>query len=138
MNGYEFTKFESNFTNKVKAKTSDLNNYFHVYEASIVAMQASHAFEIHGIDFKETDDYKDAMFWYYETTQSCNKKEAINWAKYYMMNAIAYGIETKNLDWRTKFLAAWDMFNELTNGCYTSTISDQALKFNHDAYNGRR
>ena len=49
---------------------------------------------------------------------SCNEQEAVNWMKYYMANAIAYGIQTKNLDWRTKFLAAWDLFLELTGGRY--------------------
>ena len=109
MNGYEFTKFESDYTSKVKAQA---------YEASVVAMQAAHAFEVNCIDYKEEDDYKDAQYWFIETTMSCNKEERISWMKYYMANAIAYGIQTKNLDWKTKFLAAWDLFEEITEGRY--------------------
>lgn len=104
MDGYEFTRFEADFTSKVKARA---------YEASVVAMQCKQAFERAGQDFKEDDDYKDAKHWFIDTTMSCDKEEATNWMKYYMANAIAYGIQTKNLDWRTKFLAAWDIFRSL-------------------------
>lgn len=107
MTGYEFTRFDADYTSKIKAKS---------YEASVVAMQAERAFYINGKDYKEEADYQDAKDWFYETTMSCNEAEAINWMKYYMANAIAYGIQTKNLDWRTKFLAAWDIFVELTKG----------------------
>lgn len=104
MTGYEFTRFEADYTSKVKAQA---------YEASVVAMQAAHAFEVAGKNYKEDPDYQDAQNWFYETTMSCNDEEAKKWMEYYMRNAIAYGIETKNLDWRTKFLAAHDIFNEL-------------------------
>ena len=109
MTGYEFTRFEADFTNKVKSQA---------YEASVVAMQAMHNFEICNEDYKENADYIDAKNWFVETTMSCDKDEAVNWMKYYMANAIAYGIQTKNLDWRTKFLAAWDLFKSLTDGKY--------------------
>lgn len=109
MNGYEFTRFTADFTSKVKAQS---------YEASVVAMQAERAFGLNGKDYKEEPDYIDAKEWFLETTMSCNEAEAINWMKYYMANAIAYGIQTKNLDWRTKFLAAWDLFKHLTEGRY--------------------
>lgn len=104
MTGYEFTRFEANFTSKMKARS---------YEASIVALQAEEAFCKNGKDYKEDPDYIDCKDWFIETTMSCNTEEAINWMKYYMANAIAYGIQTRNLDWRTKFLAAWDIFNKL-------------------------
>ena len=121
MNGYEFTRFDADFTSKVKAKA---------YEASVVAMQVKHIFEADFIDYHEKADYIDAKGWFYETTMSCDKNEAINWMKYYMANAIAYGIQTKNLDWRTKFLAAYDIFNELTGGRYV--VSDKFYRFNQN------
>lgn len=102
MNGYEFTKFESDFTSVCKARA---------YEASIVAFQIEYSNP--GVDFRKDADYKDAQFWFLETTQSCNRAEAIKWMAYYMSNAIAYGIQTKNKDWRTKFLAAYDLYNGL-------------------------
>ena len=107
MTGYEFTRFESDFTSKVKAQA---------YEASVVAFQIE--YDNPGVDFKQDADYIDAKDWFIETTMSCDKDEAINWMKYYMANAIAYGIQTKSLDWRTKFLAAWDLFKELTDNRY--------------------
>lgn len=118
MNGYEFTRFEADFTSKVKAQA---------YEASVVAEQARQAFEKAGDDYKANPDYEDAKNWFIETTMSCDNDEAINWMKYYMANAIAYGIQTKFLDWRTKFLAAWDLFVSLTGGRYT--MSTEQAKF---------
>jgi len=117
MNAYEFTRFEANFMIKQKAQS---------YEASVVAYQIE--YNNPGIDFRTDADYIDAKDWFIETTMSCDKKEAINWMQYYMANAIAYGIETKNLDWRTKFLAAYDLFNSLTDG--KSTRSNDFYKFN--------
>lgn len=122
MNGYDFTRFEADFTSKVKARA---------YEASVVAAQAAHAFEKSGKNYKDEADYKDAKHWFIETTMSCNEEEALNWLKYYMVNAIAYGIATKNLDWRTKFLAAWDIFEGLTGGKYT--MSTTQAKFLQNA-----
>ena len=103
MTGYEFTKFSADYTSKVKAGS---------YEISVVAFQIEYSNP--EVDFREDADYVDAKNWFLETTMSCNKREAINWMKYYMANAIAYGIQTKNKDWRTKFLAAFDLYNELT------------------------
>lgn len=98
MTGYEFTRFESDFTSKQKASS---------YDAGTVAFQIKQSNP--GVDFKNDPDYKDAKDWFIETTMSCDRDEAINWMNYYMANAIAYGIQTKNLDWRTKFLAAYDI-----------------------------
>ena len=104
MNGYEFTRFEADFTSKVKAQG---------YDCREVARQAARAWELRGKDYSLDPDYEDARDWFIETTMSCNRSEALNWMKYYMANAIAYGIMTKNLDWKTKFLAAWDLFHEI-------------------------
>lgn len=104
MSGYEFTRFEADFTNKAKA-------HGYACEARVIHDMCVKAL---GDDFRNDADYKDAKFWFIETTMSCDKEEAINWMKYYMENALAYGIETKNLDWRTKFLAAYDILQGLT------------------------
>lgn len=102
MNGYEFTRFEADFTAKVKAQHYDVVEV----QRSIVARANT--------DLRKTADYDDAKDWFIDTTMSCTQREAISWMNYYMANAIAYGIQTKNLDWRTKFLAAYDLFIELT------------------------
>ena len=116
MIGYEFTRFEADFTNKVKAQA---------FDASTVVFLIS--YNNPTIDFRSESDYKDSKNWFLETTMSCTGKEAIGWMKYYMANAIAYGIQTKNKDWRTKFLAAWDLFNSLTNGKYA--MNNKQAKF---------
>ena len=105
MTGYEFTRYEADFTSKTKAQA---------YDAATVAHMI--AYNNPTADFRNDDDYIDAEHWFMETTMSCDKDEAINWMEYYMANAIAYGIQTKNRDWRTKFLAAYDLFNSLTGG----------------------
>lgn len=116
MTGYEFTRFDADFTSNMKARA---------YDASTVAFQIE--YNNPGINFREDEDYKDAEHWFIDSTMSCDEDEAINWMKYYMVNAIAYGIQTKNLDWRTKFLAAWDIFNDLTKGGYA--MSKEQAKF---------
>ena len=116
MTGYEFTRFESDFTSKAKAQA---------YDAGTVAHLIS--YNNPGVDFRSEADYKDAKNWFIETTMSCTEKEAIGWMKYYMENAIAYGIQTKNKDWRTKFLAAYDLFNSLTKG--RTAMSNRQAKF---------
>lgn len=117
LNGYEFTRFEADYTSKVKAET---------YDASTLAWKILYSFPG---DYKENADYKDAKFWLYEVTMSCNGDEAVKWMKYFMLNAIAYGIQTKNLDWKTKFLAAYDIFVELTGGGFTGPSTDKMVKF---------
>lgn len=118
MNGFEFTRYEADFTSKAKAQS---------YEASVVAMMAMQSFEKKLMDYKEDPDYQDATNWFIETTMSCDRNERINWMKYYMANAIAYGIKTKNLDWKTKFLAAWDLFVSLTGGRYAMGPTETKL-----------
>lgn len=102
MTGYEFTRFDADYTSKCKASA---------YEASIVAFQIEYNSKTE--DLRLNPDYIDAKEWFIDTTMSCDREEATNWMKYYMANAIAYGIQTKNLDWRTKFLAAYDLYNGL-------------------------
>ena len=103
MTGYEFTRFEADFTSKAKAQG-------YACESKVVQMMCVKAL---GDDFRNDADYIDAKNWFIDSTMSCDQEEAINWMKYYMANAIAYGIQTKNLDWRTKFLAAYDILEGL-------------------------
>lgn len=105
MNAYEFTRMDVDFTCVLKARA---------YDANVVAIMAKEVFDKSGVNYKDIPDYKDSMHWFIETTMSCDEQEAVNWMKFYMVNSIAYGIQTKNLDWRTKFLAAYDIFNDLT------------------------
>ena len=119
MNGYEFTRFESDYRSKVKAQA---------YDANYIRHRLLDTFAKQNINYKDLPDYKDSEFWFFETTSSCTEKEAIDWMRYYMTNAIAYGIATKNLDWRTKFLAGYDLFIELTGGKYA--MSNREAKFN--------
>lgn len=105
MTGCEFTRLDADFTSNTKAQA---------YDARTVAFQIE--YNNPDVDFRKDADYEDAKFWFIESTLSCDEDEAINWMKYYMVNAIGYGIKTKNLDWRTKFLAAYDLFNSLTGG----------------------
>lgn len=116
MNGYEFTRIDLDFTASMKARAYDVNT---------VAFQIEYNNPC--VDFRQDADYKDAEHWFIETTMSCDQDEAINWMQYYMANAIAYGIQTKSLDWRTKFLAAYDLFNSLTKG--RSAMSNRQAKF---------
>lgn len=116
MTGYEFTRIDLDFTSRMKAQA---------YDAGTVAFQIE--YNNPGVDLRADEDYKDAEHWFIETTMSCNEQEAMEWMKYYMANAIAYGIQTKNLDWRTKFLAAYDLFNHITIG--RSAMSNKQARF---------
>ena len=118
MTGYEFTRFEADFTNRMKAMH---------YDAGTVAFKIKQSNPT--IDFRKDPDYKDAEHWFIDTTMSCDPEEAVTWMKYYMANAIAYGIETKNRDWRTKFLAAYDLFISLTDG--KTAMSNKQARFLH-------
>lgn len=105
MNGHDFTRIDVDFTAKIKARKYSFNE---------VAVRLERA--VNGLaNLRVTEDYEDAKYWFVDTTMSCDLEEAIGWMKFYMENAIAYGIQTKNLDWRTKFLAAYDLFNELAS-----------------------
>lgn len=102
MNAYEFTRFEADFTNTLKAKSYNITDM----AKKIYATSG-------GRDFRKDSHYKECEDMYVELTMSCDKKEAIGWMQYWMVNAIAYGIQTKNLDWKCKFLAAYDLYNSL-------------------------
>lgn len=103
---YDWTRFEADYTSKVKAQA---------YDANIVAMKAMRCFELKCIDYKEAPGYTDARETFLDLTMSCDREEAANWMNYWMSNAIAYGIQTKKMDWKTKFLAAYDLFEEIVH-----------------------
>lgn len=99
MNAYEFTRFEADFTAREVSKKYDLGTI---------------EFMIHynnpGKDFSQDPEYIDAYNTFMELTMSCTYNEAIKWAHYWIVNAIAYGNQTKNKDWMQKFLAANDLY----------------------------
>lgn len=105
MTGYEFVKFEVDFESRIKAQS---------YEICKVANKCKRVFDDSQSNYWQDPDYIDAKHCFIETTASCSKDEAIDWMRYYMVNAIAYGIQTKNLDWMPKFLAAWNLYKGLT------------------------
>lgn len=105
MTGYEFTRFEADFTSKMKAKK--------YYDVNMLAFLITSDYEKASVNYLELPDYSDAKGWFIDSTMSCDLDEAKQWMKYYMSNAIAYGIQTKNIDWQTKFMAAYDIFSSL-------------------------
>lgn len=102
MTAYEFTRFESDYTSKAKAGFYDANII-----ASLLEQRNS------GKDLRKQPEYKEADFVYFELTGSCDRQEAMSWMKYWMANAIAYGIQTGDTKWGYFFLAAYDLMQEL-------------------------
>ena len=103
LNGFEFTKINyliRNIDAQRIAKDYPSSNI--VYD--IVRINP---------DIRKDEDYIDATDWFMETTMSCNAEETIAWMGFYMANAIAYGMETKNLDWKAKYVAAYDILRIL-------------------------
>ena len=99
MNAYEFTRFDADFTAKAKAGAYDIRTLaflidYHDKEKAL----------------RQSGDYADCKETFIELTMSCTEEEAKRWMEYWMANAIAYGLETQNRDWRTKFLAAYDIY----------------------------
>lgn len=99
MNAYEFTRFEADFTAKEKVKGYDVGTVEYLIE-----------YNAHGKNLRADAEYIDARDTFIELTMSCNEAEALNWLKYWAANAIAYGNQTRNKDWRHKFLAANDLY----------------------------
>lgn len=104
MTGYEFTHYyQPNFSARVKAEGYP----FHAVYTKIMLKVP---------DIQSSASYADAKEWIIDVTMSCDKQEALAWMNTYMVNAIAYGIETKDLDWQNKFVAAFDIMTELLGG----------------------
>lgn len=116
MTAYEFTRFDADFTKKVKAQS---------YQANVVALQIELAHKT--VDPRQKAEYSEAKNIFIECTMSCNQKEAAGWMEYWAVNAIAYGLQTKAKDWQYKFLAAYDLWSELVPG--PKAMSQQQAKF---------
>ena len=102
LSAYEFTRFDADFTAKEKTQYYDLR-----------AVEFLIEYRAKGVDLRKTDDYKECKDTFIELTMSGDLEEAISWMEYWMANAMAYGNQTRNLDWRTKFLAAYDIHEGL-------------------------
>ena len=63
-----------------------------------------------------TDDYRETLDVYIDETMSCDSPEdAVSWMVHVGRLAIQYGLDTKNLDWKVKFMVAWDISHNLTS-----------------------
>lgn len=92
---------------------------FFKYDAGIDALPKARKYDKEAIadklvkeeEIRKNTDYQQTMYWILKTATKFDQDEAIDWMNYYMEVAIAYGIETKNLDWKTKFMACWDAYD---------------------------
>ena len=75
------------------------------YDARALAFRITYQNEA----IRATDAYEEELDRVYEATMSCDRQEAIMWTIKFMENAIRYGIATRNLDWKVRFLAAYDV-----------------------------
>lgn len=98
MIGYDFVK-------KYNTQTREIPQY----KMNELAKKVEMSFVKAG-DSYQNDDYYDSQEWMMEVTSSCDKEEAIDWMKYFMDKAVIYGKKEKNKDWKTKYLAAYDMY----------------------------
>lgn len=63
---------------------------------------------------KCTEEYRETMNVYIDETMSCDADEAFHEMVHFGRMAIQYGLDTKNLDWKVKFIVAWDISHNLT------------------------
>ena len=104
MTALEFIKFRPDWMTK-SFKRAEL-----AFDSDVLAMKAKESIK----DYKNDSDYNETLDLLYDVTMSCDKQKAIDWARYYMKTAIVYGLDSQNLDWKTKFLAAHDLLEALT------------------------
>lgn len=72
---------------------------------------------IYGIpDYQQDEDYTSCRRLLLATIKDVSDEKAISWMKLFMVKAIAYGIESRNLDWKPKFLAAYKIFTAISRG----------------------
>lgn len=64
-------------------------------------------------NIRKTAEYQNTKSCYYDCTMSCDRGEAKGWLKAFMERAINYGEQTKNLDWKEKYLAAYDILKDI-------------------------
>lgn len=104
MTALEFIKFRPDWMAKSFKRAE------RAFDSDVLAMKAKESIK----NYKNNSDYNETLELLYDVTMSCSKQEAIKWAEYYMKTAIVYGLDSKNLDWRTKFLASYDLLEALT------------------------
>ncbi len=100
MTAYEFTRFDVDFLNNLKA---------YKYNISDVSSKITS----NNPDIRTEQPYEDAKSTFIELTMSCETHEAVSWMKSWILQSIGYGIQTKNRDWMHKFLAAEDILHSL-------------------------
>lgn len=62
---------------------------------------------------RSSELYKEAKEFYIDETMSCDEEEATRELKLWEKDAIAFGYETKDRDWRVFFLAAFDLIESI-------------------------
>lgn len=65
-------------------------------------------------EIRYTKEYGETQDAYIDYTHSCDVGEAVAWMIHIGKMAIQYGLDTKNLDWKVKFIVAWDISHRLT------------------------
>lgn len=104
MTALEFIKFRPDWM------TKNFKRAERAFDSDVLAMKAKESIK----NYKNDSDYNETLDLLYDVTMSCSKQEAIKWAEYYMKTAIVYGLDSQNLDWKTKFLASHDLLEALT------------------------
>ena len=100
----EFMEYHASLTSMVKSMNYD----FHEVVKSII---------ISSPDIRKMDGYPEARKAYVSFSSGCeNEDDIVHWMSHFCRLSIQYGIETKNLDWKIKFIAAWDIVSEFLNG----------------------
>ena len=66
-------------------------------------------------EIQYSDAYRETQDEFIEYTSSCDLGEAVGWMIHIGKMAIQYGLDTKNLDWKVKFIVAWDICHNLTS-----------------------
>lgn len=79
------------------------------YDADALAFRVTYQNE----KLRESEAYENEVDRLIDVTMSCNRREAILWLVKFMEDAIKYGIETRDLGWKTRFLAAYDICSDL-------------------------
>lgn len=64
-------------------------------------------------DIRYEKEYGETQDVYIDETMSCDVDEVLRWMIQIGKEAIRYGIDTKNLDWKIKFIVAWDIAHRL-------------------------
>ena len=104
MDAYEFTRFDADYTAKEATKDYDLKTIEYLIHYNNPTR-----------DFRSEKEYEEAKDVFYDCTLSCDYDEAIRWMKYFVMNSIAYGNQTRDTKWMIFFLASYDIYKEFVN-----------------------